>query len=68
MPRGELDWLRCDGRVLSFTRSLAGETLLCAVNAGDHPALLSLPDGRRLRLEALSGGLYRLGEALELLI
>ena len=45
-----------------------GETLLCAVNAGDRPALLPLPDGRRLRLEALSGGLYRLGETVEQLI
>ena len=68
LRRGELNWLRCDGRVLSFTRSLDGETLLCAVNAGDRPALLPLPDGRRLRLEALSGGLYRLGETVEPLI
>ncbi len=68
LRRGELNWLRCDGRVLSFTRSLEGEALLCAVNAGDHPAVLSLPDGRRLRLESMSGGLYRLDGEPEQLI
>jgi len=57
LRRGELKWLRCEGRVLSFLRTQGEETVLCALNASDRPTVLPLPDGRRLRLEAMSGRL-----------
>ncbi len=61
LRRGELEWLRCQGRVVSFARVLDGERIAVAVNAGEKRAVLDLPEGR-LRLGPMEGRLLRLGE------
>ncbi len=55
LRRGELRWLTCRDRVLSFARTLEGRRVVAAVNAGPRRALLTLPDGSRLRLAPMDG-------------
>ena len=43
LRRGELRWLRAEGRVLAFSRTWEGKTVTAAVNAGGAPEALSLP-------------------------
>ncbi len=57
LRRGELEWLRCGGRVAAFAREWRGEQVVAAVNAGDQVAHVDLPNGQRLRLEAMEGRL-----------
>jgi len=59
LQAGELEWLRCEGRVLAFLRRAGEETVVAAVNAGDRGTVLELPGGERLRLEPMSGRLVR---------
>ena len=59
LRRGGLEWLRCGGRVVSFARELAGERIIAAVNAGDRAAVIELPQGNHIRLEPMTGGLFR---------
>ena len=61
LRRGELEWLRCEGRVLSFARRLGEETVVAAVNAGEKPARLDLPWDGRVALGAMEGRLLRFG-------
>ncbi len=69
LRRGELSWLQCRGRTVSFLRTLEGEQLIAAVNAGEKAASIDLPDGNALRLPAMSGKLLRWeeGQLTELL-
>ena len=69
LRRGELEWLCCEGRVLSFLRKEGNETVLCAVNAGDEPTLLPLPEGCPLTLAAGEGKLleWKAGSVCSLL-
>ena len=48
LQRGELEWLRCQGPLLSFARTLGEETVVAAVNTGEKGAGLDLPWGGRL--------------------
>ena len=57
LRKGELEWLTCRGRLVSFIRSWKGERVIAAVNAGEREAVLELPDGARLRLPPMSGRL-----------
>jgi len=57
LQRGELEWLRCQGRVLSFVRRLGEEVITAAVNAGERRTWLDLPGGERISLEPMSGAL-----------
>ena len=59
LRRGELEWLTCRGRVVSFARSWEGETVIAGANAGDHAAFLELPGGGHVRLEAMTAKLFR---------
>ncbi|WP_251448634.1 glycoside hydrolase family 13 protein [Vermiculatibacterium agrestimuris] len=59
LRRGELEWLECRGRTVSFLRRLGAERIVAAVNAGERPAAVELPDGQRLRLEPMEGKLLR---------
>lgn len=43
LRRGDIRYVEAAGRVLAFTRSLDGETVLCAVNAGQEPQTVTLP-------------------------
>ncbi len=69
LRRGGLEWLCCEGRVLSFLRKEGNETVLCAVNAGDEPTLLPLPEGCPLTLAAGEGKLleWKAGSVCSLL-
>ncbi|MEG0765485.1 MAG: glycoside hydrolase family 13 protein [Pseudoflavonifractor sp.] len=40
---GDIAYVRAEGHVLAFTRSLGGQTVLCAVNAGNRSEVLTLP-------------------------
>ena len=59
LRKGSLEWMTCRDRVISFARIWAGETVVAAVNAGEHAVLLELPDGSRFRLEAMTAKLLR---------
>ena len=43
LRRGDIEYVEAAGRVLAFTRSLDGETVLCAVNAGQEPQTVTIP-------------------------
>ena len=43
LRRGDIEYVEAAGRVLAFTRSLDGEKVLCAVNAGQEPQTVTLP-------------------------
>lgn len=59
LRRGDLRWLSARDRAVAFSRSWGGETLIAAVNAGEHDALVPLPNGTHLRLGAMTGHLLR---------
>jgi len=59
LRRGTLAWLPAPGQTAAFVRSLNGESLLTAVNAGETPALLELPGGTDLPLLPMEGQLLR---------
>lgn len=59
LRRGTLAWLPAPGQTAAFVRSLNGESLLTAVNAGETPALLELPGGADLSLLPMEGQLLR---------
>jgi alpha-glucosidase len=46
LREGTLDAVHVDGNVVSFLRSLGGETMFCAFNLGQEPAQLALPAGQ----------------------
>ena len=50
LRRGDLHWLRAEGRVLAFSRTWEGETVIAAVNAGDAPEQLPLDGAFRDRM------------------
>lgn len=43
LQRGAIRYLAAEGSLLVFARELDGETLICAVNAGETPEKLTLP-------------------------
>ena len=43
LRRGDIRYVRAEGNVLAFTRTLDGRAVLCAVNAGDALASVTLP-------------------------
>lgn len=43
LRRGDIRYEKAEGRVLAFTRSLDGETVLCAVNAGHEAETVTIP-------------------------
>ena len=43
LRRGDIRYVRAEGRVLAFTRTLEEETVLCAVNAGQETETVTLP-------------------------
>ena len=43
LRRGDIRYEKAEGRVLAFTRSLDGETVLCAVNAGHEAETVTVP-------------------------
>lgn len=57
LRKGELQWLSCRDRVVSFARHWEGKTIIAAVNAGDRESLVELPDGGSFRLGAMTGKL-----------
>ncbi len=59
LRRGELTWLECGGRVVSFVRTLAEEKVVACVNVGEEPAAIELPDGAVIQLKAMEGRLLR---------
>ena len=48
LRRGDIRYVAGQGPLLAFTRSAAGETILCACNAGDGPAAMELGFPREL--------------------
>ena len=50
LRRGDLRWRRAEGRVLAFSRTWEGETVIAAVNAGDAPEQLPLDGAFRDRM------------------
>lgn len=60
LRRGDIRYLKAQGRLLAFTRSLGGETVLAAVNAGDREESLLLPGGTPLLLPPMTGYLLPL--------
>ena len=59
LRKGSLEWLTCRGRAFSFARTWAGETVIAAVNAGEHSMVLEGPEDGRFRLEAMTAKLLR---------
>ena len=59
LRKGDLRWLTTLDRAVAFSRTWEGETLIAAVNGGDHDAMLDLPNGEHLRLGAMAGCLLR---------
>lgn len=57
LQRGELRWLKCQGRLLVFERILGKESVIAAVNAGDKRAVLQFPKGGKVTLEPMQGHL-----------
>lgn len=57
LRRGGFSWLTCSGGLLSFARTLEGQTAVAAVNAGEAPAELALPWGESLELPGGAGRL-----------
>lgn len=57
LRRGDIAYVRAEGPVLAFTRTWAGETVLCAANAGEEPIELELPWGGTLELGGMEGKL-----------
>ena len=57
LRRGDLHWLAGRDGLLAFTRTVEGETLLCACNAGGEPAALDVGPARLL----LGGGAVKDG-------
>ncbi len=57
LRKGDLEWLTCRGRLVSFARSWQGERVVAAANAGDREAIVELPNGEQLRLPPMSGKL-----------
>ena len=55
LQSGELSYPLAEGRVLCFVRRSGDEVSLCAVNAADEPASISLPWDAPLAHDALSG-------------
>ena len=60
LRRGDIRYVKAEGRVLAFTRTLEEETVLCAVNAGQETETVTLPwagaavdllDGQNLEAE-----------------
>lgn len=45
LRRGDMVWLRAEGPLVAFTRTWAGETVLCAANGGAETAHLVLEGG-----------------------
>ena len=45
LRRGDLRWLAGEGGLLAFTRTVEGESILCAANAGREEQSHSLPKG-----------------------
>ena len=43
LRRGDIRYVKAEGRVLAFTRTLNEETVLCAVNAGQETETVTLP-------------------------
>ncbi|NLF35037.1 MAG: glycoside hydrolase family 13 protein [Clostridiales bacterium] len=43
LRRGDIRYLRARGRVLAFVRTLDSQVVLCAVNAGETPCSIRLP-------------------------
>ena len=54
LRRGEIAYLTAEGHVLAFSRSYDGETVLCAVNAGEDTEHISWR-GETIELPPLSG-------------
>ena len=50
LRRGEISFRRGEGHLLAFTRTVEGEKLLCAFNAGDAGARLPLAEGEEVAL------------------
>ena len=44
LRRGDLHWLAGEGGLLAFTRTVEGQTILCAANAGGEEQTLTLPE------------------------
>lgn len=59
LRRGELEWLRCGGPVVAFTRTLDGETVAACANSGEDTVSVDLPGGTAAELPRLSGMLLR---------
>ena len=58
LRRGELTWHTCSGRVVSFSRTMDGETVTAVVNAGDREVLWTAPAGEGIALPPMSGALF----------
>ena len=69
LRRGDFLWLTCAGGLLSFARTLEGETAVAAANTGASAAELTLPWGERLALPGGEGRLlfHRNGETVTIL-
>ena len=46
LRKGTLRWLTGEGGLLAFERTWRRERVLCACNAGEQPAVLSVPEGK----------------------
>ncbi len=57
LRRGDICYMKAEGRVLAFTRTYGGQTVLAAVNAGDSTEEISVFEEERLILPPVSGQL-----------
>lgn len=58
LRRGDFFWLECTGGLLSFARTLEGETVVAASNTGTTAAELTLPWGETRQLPSGAGQLF----------
>ncbi|CTQ34072.1 alpha-amylase family glycosyl hydrolase [Jannaschia rubra] len=55
LQKGTQDGLYADGNLLTFRRTVPGETLFCAFNLGDDAVGMALPDGNWRMVEGIGG-------------
>ena len=58
LAKGDHDGVKALGSIVYFTRSFEGETIFCAFNLSDDPAVMDMPDGSwsQIGLELGSAG------------
>lgn len=55
LRKGELKWLTCGGKAVSFSRTYQKQTIIAAANSGETACTLTLPNGQTVTLPPRSG-------------